>query len=380
MGHVNPNRPFGRYPEQPVIAIDIPPVETDPRLGQALLDWYADHRRDLPWRRAGDPWAIWVSEVMLQQTRVATVIPYFERWLERFPNVRALAAADPDEVLHCWQGLGYYSRARGLLSGAQVVVERFDGEIPANVTDLLTLPGIGPYTAGAIASIAFGGDEPVVDGNVVRVLCRLFALPGDPAKAPLKNELWAIARALLPAGRAAEFNQALMELGALCCTVRSPDCGECPVRGYCQARRENQTERFPESARRRAPTSLTHIAALVRRRGRVLVVQVPPETPRWAGLWRFPTVELSDGDTEGAAAERALAEATGLPGRDAGPVFDLVHHVTRYRVHLKLREVATDQGRAGEGLRTRWCTLNELTDLAMPAADRKLVNWLSSGE
>ena len=314
---------------------------------------------------------------MLQQTRVTTVIPYFERWLNRFPDVQTLAVADPDDVLHCWQGLGYYSRARSLLTGAQMVVERFGGEVPSAVADLVSLPGIGPYTAGAIASIAFGQDEPVVDGNVIRVLCRLFALPGDPIKAPLKTELWKIARSLLPIGRAAEFNQALMELGSLCCTVRSPSCDECPVRGSCEALRHGETERFPELAKRVAVTRITHVAALVRRRGKVLVVQVPQDSTMWAGLWRFPTVELLDGESEETAARRALHATAGLSGHDAGPVADLVHHVTRFRVHLKLRAVNAGKGRA-IGKQIRWCSPTDLDELAMPAGHRKLVTGLSA--
>lgn len=343
------------------------------------MDWYAGHRRDLPWRRSSDPYAVWVSEVMLQQTRVATVVPYFERWMDRFPDVATLATADEDEVLQCWQGLGYYSRARGLLRGARLVVERFASRIPEETADLITLPGIGPYTAGAIASIAFGRDEPVVDGNVIRVLCRLFALPGDPIKAPLKSELWAIARVLLPPGQAADFNQSLMELGSLVCTVRAPQCDRCPARAFCQAFRnggQTAAEMFPELAKRPPITRIVHIAALARRRGRVLVVRVPDGATRWAGLWRFPTVEARDGEPEADAARRALAEATGLAGRDNGPLADLVHHVTRYRIHLKLREVVPGPGRIAGPL-VRWCAPSDLADLAMPAAHRKLANHLT---
>jgi A/G-specific adenine glycosylase len=347
-------------------------------LTAALLDWYADHQRILPWRQSDDPYAVWVSEIMLQQTRVATVIPYFERWMERFPDVTTLAAANEDEVLHCWQGLGYYSRARGLLQGARMVIGRFDGRVPADVGDLCLLPGVGPYTAGAIASIAFGKDEPVVDGNVIRVLTRLFALPGDPTKAPLKRELWELARALLPAGRAAEFNQAVMELGALCCTPRSPLCGECPVRGSCLGFRQGEATRFPELAKRVKVTRIVHVAALVRNGDRILVTQVPLNASLWAGLWRLPTVELSAAETEEAASVRAVAEATGLTGVDAGPVADLVHHVTRYRVHLKLRTVKTS-AEPPTDRSNQWLRPANLDELAMPAPHRKLVAGLIGG-
>ena len=186
----------------------------------ALLDWYGKQRRPLPWRATRDPYCIWVSEVMLQQTQVATVIGFYERWLRRFPDVAALASAETEDVLRAWEGLGYYSRARNLQRAAQRVVERHGGQLPASVSQLLELPGIGRYSAGAIASIAFALDEPAIDGNIVRVLTRVFALRGDPKRAPLAGRLWQLARELLPSGRAGEFNQALMELGATCCTPR----------------------------------------------------------------------------------------------------------------------------------------------------------------
>ncbi|HWZ89432.1 MAG TPA: A/G-specific adenine glycosylase, partial [Polyangiaceae bacterium] len=187
-------------------------------IGRDLLAWYTKHKRDLPWRKSLDPYAVWVSEMMLQQTQVATVIPYFERWMKRFPDVAALAGADESDVLHAWQGLGYYSRARNLRRAAAEMVSRHAGRVPEQVADLCALPGIGPYSAGAIASIAYGRAEPLVDGNVVRVLSRLFARRGDPTRAPLKTELWELARSLVralpPSGAPGDFNQALMELGA----------------------------------------------------------------------------------------------------------------------------------------------------------------------
>jgi A/G-specific adenine glycosylase len=226
------------------------------RLSEELIAWYEARRRDLPWRRTRDPYAIWVSEVMLQQTRVLTVLGYYERWMARFPTVSALADAEDDDVLHAWQGLGYYSRARRLLSGARAVAERHGGQLPSDVQALLALPGIGPYSAGAIASIAFGLPEPIVDGNVVRVLCRLFALAGDPARAPLKAELWRIARELVPKDKPSEFNQSLMELGATICTPSSPRCALCPVAKHCRALAQGKQRELPQLANRKAPTEM----------------------------------------------------------------------------------------------------------------------------
>jgi A/G-specific adenine glycosylase len=230
------------------------------RVRRRLLDWYGRSRRDLPWRRVRDPYAIWVSEVMLQQTRVATVIPYYERFLARFPTLTALARAEESEVLAAWQGLGYYRRARALHRGARAVAADHGGSLPRDLEGLRAIPGIGPYTAGAIASIAFDTPAPVVDGNVTRVLCRLYALGGDPAKNPLRAELWRRAAQLVPAARASDFNQALMELGATVCTPRAPRCDECPLRRACLARSHGSAEALPEK-KRRLPTVAVRASA-----------------------------------------------------------------------------------------------------------------------
>ncbi|MCL5950211.1 MAG: A/G-specific adenine glycosylase, partial [Chloroflexi bacterium] len=203
-----------------------------------VLAWYAAHKRDLPWRRdAHDPYRVWISEALLQQTQVTTVIPYYERFLARFPTVASLAAARLDAVLKTWEGAGYYARARNLHRAAREIVTRFDGRVPSTVDELLSLPGIGRYTAGAIASIAYHRDAPVLDGNVIRVLCRYFGIREDPARAETQKELWAIAETLVPHGRAGDFNQGLMDLGAALCAPRQPACPACPLRRGCLARR-----------------------------------------------------------------------------------------------------------------------------------------------
>lgn len=306
-----------------------------PKLRDSLIGWYESERRDLPWRRTRDPYAIWVSEVMLQQTQVKTVLGYYERWMKRFPTVAALAAAEEADVLHAWQGLGYYSRARRLLSGARAVADRHGGELPRELDALLALPGVGPYSAGAIASIAFGLPEPIVDGNVVRVLCRLFALRGDPAKAPLKKKLWDLARALVQGEKPAELNQGLMELGATLCTPSSPRCPECPLRERCQGLAQGLERKLPELAARKAPTEVRTAAVYVRQGGRVLLRQMPPDAPRWAGLWVLPFVELASGETAEQGAERALREV-GLRGSASDVVHQARHTITRFRITLSL--------------------------------------------
>lgn len=342
-----------------------------------LLAWYDQVRRDLPFRRTRDPYAIWVSEVMLQQTQVSTVLPYFERWMTRFPNVAALADASEDDVLHAWQGLGYYSRARSLRRAAQAVVERFSGELPKSVAELSTLPGVGPYSAGAIASIAFARRVPVVDGNVIRVLCRLFALDGDPGRKALKHELWRIAEELVPEARPGDYNQALMELGALLCTPKKPDCPRCPLARGCLAHAAGDEESRPRFPPRPAPTEVRMAAALMFRRGRVAVVKLGPHAPRWAGMWQFPAVELAHGESPEAGAERAAREVTGVAVRAESAIARVKHSVTRFRITLdafrcRVGPRATLSPQGVEAL--VWRRPAELSTLAMPAAHRRLAH------
>jgi A/G-specific adenine glycosylase len=346
-----------------------------------LLRWYDRTRRELPWRETSDPYAIWVSEVMLQQTQVKTVIPYFQRWLARFPGVRELSRADEADVLHAWQGLGYYSRARALKRAAEVVVERHGGRLPSKATELTALPGIGPYSAGAIASIAYGERVPVVDGNVIRVLTRLYALRGDPAKAPLKHELWRRADELVPADRPGDHNQALMELGATVCVPEKPRCADCPLAKHCRGFSAGVAAELPELAARPKPTQLRMAAAVLKRRGRVAVVQLPPSAPRWAGMWLFPVVELRSGEAAERGAERALLEEIGVRASAEHQLGTVRHSVTRYRITLEVYECrALGAGARASGALTRWATAADLAGLAMPAAHRRIARWLGSAD
>jgi A/G-specific adenine glycosylase len=342
------------------------------RVPQKLLAWYDRHRRDLPWRRSRDPYAIWVSEVMLQQTRVLTVLGHYTRFLERFPGVRALARAPEAEVLHAWQGLGYYSRARRMHEAAKAMNARHGGRVPGDRATLLSLPGVGEYSAGAVASIAFGERVPVVDGNVVRVLTRLFALRGDPARAPLRARLWELASELVPAKRPGDFNQALMELGATICTPRSPACDECPLVRQCQAHARGAALRFPELAPRAPATQVRLAAAVVRRRNRVLVVRVPDDAPRWAGLWVFPHVALEPNERPEMGALRAAREH-GVRARIGERLAALRYTITRYRMSLEVFDALAEGARAG-----RYLALTELDALAMPAPHRKLARALQA--
>ncbi len=309
---------------------------------------------------------------MLQQTQVKTVVGYYERWMERFPSVAVLAVADEAAVLHAWQGLGYYSRARRLLAGARAVAERYGGELPRNVGKLLELPGIGPYSAGAIASIAFGLPEPVVDGNVVRVLCRMFALRGDPERSPLKAALWQLARELVPHDKPSEFNQALMELGATICTPTSARCVECPLAGKCAALAQGLERALPEPSARKAPTDLATAAALVERADSVLLRQVPENATRWAGLWVLPFVELASDEGALNGSLRALGELA-RGGKAQGVTAELRHTITRFRIRLSVVACSLPARAKLLSASAGFFTRAEIRNLALPSVHARFL-------
>lgn len=328
----------------------------------ALVRWFRRGHRDLPWRRTQDPWAVWVSEVMLQQTRVDVVVPYYERFLARFPAVGALATAPLDDVLAGWAGLGYYRRARQLHAAAGSVVRDHAGRVPSDEEALRALPGIGRYTAGAIRSIAFGARAPIVDGNVARVLSRLFALPGGPGDAAWERRLWSLATALVPAADPSSFNQGLMELGATVCTPRAPRCDTCPLARFCRARALGRPEAFPPPKPRPRVERVERWALVgTRSRDGALWLRRRDDDEHNAGQWEFPLVApAADGPPGGArilgairhgilardyrirayavpaaAARRAAAGAWVEPGRLDGRV---VTTVTRKILALLERE------------------------------------------
>jgi A/G-specific adenine glycosylase len=268
------------------------------KLQAALLLWYEAVRRDLPWRRTKDPYAVWLSEVMLQQTRVETVVPYFERFMKELPTVTALAEAPSDRVMSLWSGLGYYRRARMLHEAAQEIARQRGGAFPGNAAELVEVRGIGRYTAGAIASIAFGERAALVDGNVARVLSRLFAVTEDVRGGPGLRRIWALADALVPEERAGDWNQALMELGATTCVPRTPRCLVCPALGVCEARKRGLEAELPKLRPRAKPREVVQVALVARQRGKVVLVR-RREGGLFGGLWEPPTI----------AGELSLAEA-----------------------------------------------------------------------
>ncbi|MCY1016012.1 A/G-specific adenine glycosylase [Pyxidicoccus sp. MSG2] len=345
-----------------------------------LLGWYDRNKRDLPWRRTRDPYAIWLSEVMLQQTQVSTVIPYWERFLARFPTALALAAAPLDDVLAGWKGLGYYSRARNLHRAAQEVVSRFGGRLPATAEELLTLPGFGRYTAGAVASIAFSEEAPLVDGNVARVLSRLFEVEGLPGDREREATLWALATALVKGERPGDFNQALMEHGATVCRPESPLCLLCPVRDACLAFRKGRVDELPPAKVRAAPKKLTLALAVWPHAGTLLFAR-RADAGLFGGLWELPAAEV-DEDLPAADATSRLAAALGTEVKLEGALGTVKRQLTHRDLTLRLLRVSGPQRPtltpAFQEL--RWCTPTEASALGMSTAmQRALDAALASG-
>ncbi len=351
-------------------------------IARRLLDWYDRHARPLPWRdRTADPYAVWVSESMLQQTRVETVIPYYQRWMERFPTLAALAAASEQDVLRAWEGLGYYSRARNLHRAAQQVMTRFGGALPAGRTELESLPGVGRYTAGAIASIAFGLDEPALDGNIKRVYARLFDVE-IPARSPEgEKRLWALAREHLPPGRAGDFNQALMDLGATICTPRNPSCLLCPLGELCQARALGLQEERPVMEARAPIPHYTVTAAVLHRNGSVLIARRPSHG-LLGGLWEFPGGKLEPGESLPQGLAREIREELGAEIEVGAPVGVYQHAFTHFRItlHAFHCRVTGGEPRPLEASELRWVPPADLARFPMGKVDRQISQELMRSE
>lgn len=343
-------------------------------LRRALLAWYRTHRRVLPWRSdKPDAYRVLVSEAMLQQTQVATVIAYFERFLLAFPRVRDLAAAEEQDVLRQWQGLGYYRRARNLHAAARAIVERHGGVVPSTVAELEALPGVGRYTAGAVASIAFGIGAPIVDGNVARVLSRWFIIEGAVDDKPVRDELWRLAAELVPAGDAGDFNQAMMELGAMVCTPRGAKCLACPVSQWCGANDKGLVDMLPRKREKRKPTAVSYHAVAVECDGRFLYTQRPP-TGLWAGMWQFPVAEHIEGNASAKMLQVWLRDSFGLVCAAPKRVKKLEHQTTHRTVGVTLWHTKAGKKTTGD----TWKSVVEAAELPASRLQRRCEELMSN--
>ena len=364
----------------------------------SLLDWFAENARDLPWRRMRDPYAIWVSEVMLQQTQVKTVIPFWERWLRELPTIEAAANVNSEKLHKLWEGLGYYTRVRNLQKAAQVIVAQHDKKFPENFEDVLALPGIGRYTAGAICSIAFNQPVPIVDGNVIRVLTRIFGIAENPKAKETNARLWRLAdelvahaktaadakdkktlrplRPLREANACSFLNQSLMELGALVCTPRRPQCLICPVKKFCVAFQKNLTGELPNLGQRASATARSFFAFVIEHQGKFLVRQRPVGIVN-AQLWEFPNVEVGEPHCEPL---KIFSKLDGVRVTDTScekllPLCTVKHSITRYRITLEAFFVSINKSPAKLG--GFWKTPAQMEKLAFTSAHKKILNKIT---
>lgn len=354
-----------------------------------LLRWFAHHARDLPWRRTRDPYAIWVSEIMLQQTQVKTVIPYWNRWMRELPTVHSLAKANPAKIHKLWEGLGYYTRVRNMQKTARLIVTAHNGNFPSDFDKVLELPGIGRYTAGAVCSIAFNQPRPILDGNVIRVLTRVFGIDGDPKEKTINGQLWDLAECLVSESQrlsapirhtqskpnnhgrflCSELNQALMELGALICTPRQPRCASCPLEYRCVALSTGRTETLPRLVPRQAQTRRRFVAFVVEHNEKFLVQKRPSGVVN-AHLWEFPNVEVAidDGDPH-----LACGKALSFTACSLRHLRTLQHTITRYRIQLDVFRASPPPNRKMSGRANRWFTRKALNRLAFTSAHKKVL-------
>jgi A/G-specific adenine glycosylase len=344
-------------------------------LDGTLLRWYRRRRRDLPWRRTRDPYAIWIAETMLQQTRSETVLRYYPRFLARFPTLSSLARARESAVLAAWSGLGYYARAHNLRWAARRIVERHDGRMPRGVEALRALPGIGRYTAGAVASIAFGVRTPVLDGNVARVLARWFAVCGPVRSHSVMRSLWRKAERLVHRSAPGDWNQALMELGATVCTPRAPACGRCPVRRGCAAHRAGRVDHFPEVARRPAMHRVRRVCVVLEAGDRVLMVQRDRER-LLRGLWEFPGVDLVPDEAPQASA-RVILKRLGAKRPRLRPAGSFLHTITNRRIQTFVFGVSIARGEPRTIPQARWLRRDALARLPLSAAGLRIAARLA---
>ena len=344
-----------------------------------LLAWYAKNKRALPWRKTRDPYRIWLSEILLQQTRVEAVIPYYEKFLARFPDVFALANAPLDDVLKTWEGAGYYARARNLHRAAKIIAEKYRGKFPREIRELRALPGVGRYTAGALASIAFNADEPLVDGNVARVLCRYFGIREDAKATATQEQLWKHAADLVPRGHAREFNQALMELGATICVPKNPRCLLCPVQKNCVARELGLQNVLPAKRARKALPHKIIAAGVIYKHGRSkgdkVLIQQRLSEGLLGGLWEFPGGKVEADESLENCVAREVREELGIEIRVGEKIIAVEHAYSHFSItlHAFRCEFVAGRVKLSSAQKFKWVRPRELERYAFPAANKKII-------
>jgi A/G-specific adenine glycosylase len=351
----------------------IAPIQT------SLAKWYHQEKRDLPWRNTQDPYCILVSEFMLQQTQVKTVIPYYQRWIKSYPTAQILARAREVSVLKHWEGLGYYSRARNLHRSAKMIVKEFHNRVPDTLDEISKLPGVGRYTAGAVLSIAFDQSVPVLDGNVKRVLSRLFCLKENGSTPASENRLWQIAEDLIPSGGAGDFNQALMELGATVCLPKKPLCLLCPLDPVCQAKRDGAQEQFPPAKTKAVTKKIAVSAAVIQRNGKIYIQQ-RPQKGLMGGLWEFPGGKLEKGENPEDCLKREILEELGVQIKIKQKILTIKHSYTQFRVTLNVFTCDLKPGRirATSCDQWKWVSLEKINQYPFPAANVKILKYLEA--
>ena len=344
-----------------------------------LAKWYQQEKRDLPWRDTHDPYCILVSEFMLQQTQVKTVVPYYRRWIKSFPTAETLARARETSILKHWEGLGYYSRARNLHRSAKIIVKEFQSHVPDTWDEILKLPGVGRYTAGAVLSIAFNQSVPVLDGNVKRVLSRLFCIKENGATPASENRLWQVAGKLVPSKTPGDFNQALMELGATVCLPQKPLCLLCPLNFVCRAKLKGVQEKFPPAKIRPAAKKIEVSAAVIRRNGKTYIQQ-RPQKGLMGGLWEFPGGKIEKGESPEMCLEREIEEELGVQVTIKEKIMTIKHSYTQFRVtlHVFLCRLESGKIRATSCDQWKWVSLENINQYPFPAANVKILKYLNA--
>ena len=345
------------------------------KLREGLLSWFDANRRKLPWRVSYSPYQVWISEIMLQQTQVKTMLPYFHRWMARFPDAASIAKAPEDEILRFWEGLGYYARARNIRKAAQMMVTEYGGEVPGDFDSVRKLPGIGRYTAGAIMSVAFNADYPAPDANAGRILARVFDIAHPSGSKEFAETVWRVASNILPPGRARDFNQALMDLGSIVCLSNEPSCAQCPLSCCCAAFRKGLIADRPVKARKKTTAQIVRAAAVMVSEGRVLI-RKRPETGLMPNLWELPGGEVPEGKSPEQALRQIWLDELGIR---LGPMESLCvikHSHTSFRVTLHAFWCGgyhPAPGPANKAAQLRWASMNELEKLAFSSAHRRII-------